>query len=232
MTKRFSGLPDQPVTESVTETLNQHPDLTFCYPVYSLAEDPDSVVVIALAKSDRSYFLYFNPEDKRWEQLMETDMPEAITDEIPVAEEEINDQLKQHYDNQDLEPAGYPGDPVLGTVQGFPNEPLTDTQIEVMLEQHPMIGEVMPLVNTAVGNGTIALIFFYNDFLREQRITAATGYESEIGKWQLIASAESSDPDFDQALEQLQAAYAQWVDNHYTIDEIQPIEDPEAALKS
>lgn len=227
MTKRFSGLPDQPVTESVTETLNQHPDLTFCYPVYSLTEDPDSVVVIALAKDNRAYFLCFNPEDKRWEQLMETDIPEAITDEIPVDEEEINDQLRQHYDDQDLEPAGYPDNPVLGTVQGFPNEPLTDTQIEVIIEQHPMIGEVMPLVNIADGDGTIALIFFYNDFLREQRITAATGYEPEIGEWRLIASAESSDPDLDQALEQLEGAYAHWVDNHYTIDEIQPIEDPE-----
>jgi hypothetical protein len=232
MTKGFSGLPAQPITESITETLNQHPDLTFCYPIYSLAEDPDSVVVITLAKGNRAYFFYFNPEDKQWEQLMETDRPEAITDEIPVAEEEINDQLRQHYDDQDLEPAGYPGDPVLGTVHSFPNEPLTDTQIGVMLEQHPMMGEVMPLVNTADGDRTIALIFFYNDFLREQRITAAAGYEPTISEWQLIASVESSDPDFDQALEQLQTAYAQWVGNHYTIDEIHPIEDPEAALKS
>ena len=90
----------------------------------------------------------------------------------------------------------------------------------------------MPLVNIADGGRTIALIFFYNDFLREQRITAAAGYEPTISEWQLIASVESSDPDFDQALEQLQTAYAQWVGNHYTIDEIHPIEDPEAALKS
>ena len=91
MTKGFSGLPAQPVTESITEMLNQHPDLTFCYPVYSLAEDPDSVAVITLAKGNRAYFFYFNPEDKRWEQLMETDRPEAITDEIPVAEEPVQE---------------------------------------------------------------------------------------------------------------------------------------------
>lgn len=232
MTKGFSGLPDHPVTEAVTEALNQHPDIKFCHPVYNLADDPDSVVVIALAKGDRAYFLYFNPEDKQWEQLAETAMPEAVTDKISFGDGEIDDRLKQHYDNQDLEPAGYPNDPVLGAVQSFPNKPITDTQIEIMQEQHPMIGEVIPLVNTADSEATIALIFFYNDYIGEQRITAATGYEPETGEWQLIASAESSDPDLNQALEQLQTAYAHWVANHYTIDEIHPIEDPETALES
>ncbi len=92
-----------------------------------------------------------------------------------------------------------------------------------------MIGEVMPLVNTADGDGTIALVFFYDNFIREQRITAAVGYEPEAGEWRLIESAESADPELDEALEQLEIAYATWVDTHYTIDEIKPIENPEAA---
>jgi hypothetical protein len=188
--------------------------------------------VIALAKEEQAYFLYFNPEDKQWEQLANTDLPKAVTDDIPFDERDIDDQLRQHYDDQDLEPAGHPNDPILGVVEHFPKKPMTEPQIAKMQDQHPMIGEVMPLINAADGEGTIALIFFYDDIIGEQRITAATGYEPETDEWQVIASADSADPDLDQALEQLQAAYVHWVDYHYTMDEIQPIEDPEAAIKS
>lgn len=232
MPKAFSGLPDRPVTEVETQALDQHSDIDFCHPVYQLADDPESIVVIVLAKDDRAYFLYFNTERRRWEQLVDTDMPEAVTDEIPFEEDVVEDRLHQHYDLEDLEPAGYPGDPVLGAVQNFPSQPLTEQQIEQMQRQHLMIGEVVPLVRTADGTGILALIFFFDDVFGGQRITAAAGYHPEIGEWELIASAESSDPNLDDSLEGLQTAYAHWVDAHYTMDEIQPIEDPEAALKS
>jgi len=232
MTGEFSGLPDHPITETDTQALDQHPDIEFCHPVYRRVEDPESVVVIVLARDDRAYFLYFNPETRQWEQLVETDMPEAVTDDIPFDQDIVDDRLNQHYDQEDLEPAGYPGNPVLGAVQNFPSEPLTERRIETMQRQHPMIGEVMPLVRAAEGSRIIALIFFFDDLMGGQRVTAAAGYEPETGEWELIASAESSDPELDASLEQLQTAYAHWVDAHYTLDEIQPIEDPEAALKS
>lgn len=232
MTRGFSGLPDHPVNEAATQALDQHSDLEFCHPVYHLADDPDSVIVIALAKDNRAHFLYFNPENQQWEQLVATDMPKAVTDDIPLDEQEIDERLMQHYEEEEIEPAGYPNNPVEGAIQGFPSEPLTERQIETIQQQHPMIGEVMPLVNTADGDRTIAMIFFFNDIIGEQRITVATGYEPEIGEWELIDSAVSSDPDLDQALEQLRDMYATWVANNYTMDEIQPIEDPETALKS
>lgn len=232
MASGFAGLPDHPVTEADTQALDQHSALDFCHPVYGLSEDPEAIVLITLAKDDRAYFLVFNPEAQQWEQLVTTEMPDTVTDEIPFNEDEIDERLSRYYDEEEIEPVGFPGDPVVGAVQGFPQEPLTDQQIKAIQAQHPMIGEVMPLVNRADGNGTIALIFFFDDFIGEQRITAAVGYEPKLGEWQLIDSAKSSDPELDQTLEQLRDAYATWVANHYTMDDIQPIENPDAALIS
>ncbi len=130
MTKALSGLPDNPVTEGVTQAIDQHPDIDFCHPVYTLAEDPNSVVVIAVGKDHRAHFLYFNPENQQWEQLLETEIPKAVTDKIPFDEQDVDERLEQYYDQEELEPAGYPTDPVRGAVQNFPSEPLTDRQIE------------------------------------------------------------------------------------------------------
>lgn len=232
MPSGFAGLPDRPVTEGDTRALHRHSAITFCHPVYQLADDPDSIVVIALAKDDRAYFLYYDPEDQQWEQLVATDLPETVTDDIPFSEDVVDDRLYRHYNEDDLEPAGYPSDPVRGAIQGFPAEPLTDTQLETMQRQHPMIGSVMPLVNRAGDGRTIALIFFFDDVIGEQRITAAAGYDPEFGEWQLIDSARSSDPELEQELEHLRDRYATWVADHYTLDEIDLIEDLEGALVS
>lgn len=231
MPKSFSGLPSRPVSKSTTQALDHHPEFAFCYPMYSRSEDPEAVVVLALGKKDQAYVLSYNPDEHQWEQLVATTIPEDITEEIPVDDAELIEELQRHYDDEELTPAGYPNNPLLGTIRGFPQEPLTPDQINTLHRQHPMIGDLMPLVDRR-GGGTIALIFFFDDVLDQQRITAVVGYEPNIGEWQLIDSAESSDPTLDQALDHLRDAYANWVATHYTLDEIDPIENPEKALES
>lgn len=231
MSKGFSGLPDRPVTEAETQAIDQHPDFDTCHPMYQLVDDPESVVVIILKKTDRAYLLYFNSERQQWEQLLNTKIPESVTDKIPF-EEGIVEEVNQHYDPEDLKPVGYPGNPVDGSVRNFPKQPLTDRQIETILERHPMINEVLPLVSASDSGGIIAGIFFFDDLIEDRRVTTAIGYEPEIGEWEVIASAESSDPQLDESLDGLETAYTHWVDNDYTMDMIQPIEDPEAAMKS
>ena len=231
MTNGFPGLPSRPVTGAETRALDQHSSFDFCHPIYHLVDDPESIVVIILKKDDHAYFLFFNSTSQQWERLIDTTTPESVTDEIPFEEEIIEERLNPHYDQEDLKPAGYPWDPVEGSIHNFPSQPLTDEQIKQMQERHPMINEVMPLVRTADGSSIIAGIFFFDDLIEEQRVTTAVGYEPEAGEWELIASAESADPQLDESLAGLETAYAHWVDAHYTMDMIQPIESPEEAIE-
>jgi hypothetical protein len=228
----FTSFPDHPLADADIRAIDQHATLDFCISVYRLAADTDANVVITIGKEDRIHLLCYNPEDQQWERIDTIDRPESIAEEIPFDEDELSDQVLRHYDEEDLESAGYSDNPFLGLIKQLPEEPLTDEYLDMIQNRQPVLAGIIPLVRRQSDKRVIAAIFIFEDVIERQRIIAALGYEPDEGNWQLFSSVEGSDPNRTKALERLEVTYAQWVRNRYSLDEIHIIENPEEAFES
>lgn len=228
----IAGLPDRPLNNAEVDVLNQHADIDGCIPVYALesADDSADIVMLLLFKQGTAYSLLYNPDEQAWEQTQTATVPDSVTDELDFDPDDLDENLLAYYELDDLEPLGFPNDPLQGLVQKFPAEPLSESHLADIRGQ-PMIEGVIPVVSRASDGRTIVVLLIFEHPVELQRIVASVGYDRSISEWQVFDSIEGSDSDREAALTELELSVAAWVDDRYSMDEITINESPEENLQ-
>lgn len=225
----LTSLPDQPLTDAEIQAVQQHPSIEFCFPVYRLKAEPDEIITITIGRNDQAHLLLFDPEEQHWKRLLTTEMPNSVMDQPEFDDEQLENQLQACYDEDEIEPAGYPNNPLLGLIQKFPEEPLSEDHLDRIRGQ-PMIQEAIPLIRWKADKRVITLILVFDDIMQGQRIVAGVGYNPDDASWHMFGSVEGRDSDREEALDELEYDFAAWIANRYSLEEIEHVENPEELL--
>lgn len=226
----ISGLPARPLTKATIQTLTSHPKIAFCHPIFQLESEPDAIVAISLGITDQTHLLIYNWNKKRWERMTTVDTV-ALTESAGLDSQAMQNQLKEYYDEEEVEPAGYPHDPMEGLAERLPQEPLSDDQL-TEIRDRSFIVETIPLVRQRSDDHVITLFLVFEDLIEAQRIVGAYGYDTAENGWCLLNAIEEADADRDEVFDNLAVDITEWVTNAYQTKEIRLVEDPEYATSS
>jgi hypothetical protein len=155
----------------------------------------------------------------------------ALTESSGLDAGTIQDGMEEYYDEDDVEPAGYPHDPMEGLAERLPQRPLSDDQLTAIREQN-FIAEAIPLARQRNDDRVITLFLVFEDPLEHQRIVGGYGYDTTENAWCLLNAVEGSESDQDHVFDNLAADITEWVTTAYQSEEIRLVDDPESASLS
>ena len=113
----------------------------------------------------------------------------------------------------------------------LPPAPLSDEQLTAIRDR-PFITATIPFVRRASDDRVITLFLVFDDPIEPQRLVGAYGYEPTEAAWRVLGTAEGTAADPEPAFDTLAEDTVDWLDNSYSRDDIQLVDDPEHTLPS
>lgn len=234
-TDGIHGLPSRPLTESDRQALARHAEITFCRPIYHLADDSDAIVSVYLGTNERIHILIYNQEEEAWERVETVAEPASLTEEPGIDSDAIQTRFKAYYDTDEVAPAGYPQKPMEALAENLPPEPLSVGQ-RAALRDRSFVIEVIPFMKRARDERFITLFLVFKDPIERQRSIGSYGYGPNTSRWQLLGTVEGGPDDEaadgDAAFDALAEETIDWLSTTYSQEEYIPAEDAVNELSS
>lgn len=186
----LAGLPTRPLTRADLRALSSHPSIDICEPVYQLVDDPDAVTSLFLGINDQIHLVLFNPDDEHWEVAESVQEPESLTEEAGINSVSIQRDFETYYDEDEVELTESLDDvdTVLEAFAGnFPNEPLSETQLE-KLGERDFIFSAIPFVLQKEDNRAVSVLLVYDHPTEAKRMVGGYGFDPDQERWMLISS--------------------------------------------
>lgn len=216
----LASLPNHPFSQTEIQALDQHPSLRSCQSIFSLREDPDTIVAIALRTSKQTHLLIYNPQEQQWEKSDTFDTPDSITDPSDLDLDTAIDSFGRYYDEMEVSIAADYAIESEDLIELFPSEALSKDQFEAIRE-HVYILNLSPLARRQSDDRIIIVLIATFDPTDFQGILLGIGYDSTERSWRIIDNLRRPNLD-EETTNNFMSSISSWTKSRYEDEEIRP----------
>lgn len=206
----IEDLPNRPLQESEVTSIEENAELDVLTSVYRLRENEDAVICIFGLTSDSSAFYVYNPREKRWERLFETELiNDAYSNKAQNIQEQLEEEsakIEEYYDINEIsfvkpDREELTGDNVLNDVLPLlPGEALSKDQLKEFRNE-PEIRELIPHTYIEKTNNVVMFSISYEDGDTGNNVIALLRYTDEMNTWVNDGEVEHGNDENEETLE-------------------------------